>query len=327
MRKLFENKVGFAIGSGRCGTLFLYQLLDREPEVASSHERNPDNESFHRYCKWHDLPVDHEGFLATKEKEIEADLESHAYSFEASPYLSLSVKELHERFGAKFILLVRRPDGVVTSFAHKGFYRRPYAVGDPNLATGYQDQSPEKIHTFFARVAPRGALVRRWNQMTQVGRVAWFWRAWNERTLEALEQLPKDSYRIVRIEDLDYPNYLEVGAFLGFDVRVDAAEFEGLRSSKPHAFWRKRNVDQWTEEEVREYEEQVGPLADRLGYGYRVADLVGDALAERIRAEKLGHFPTKKKSPRFWRLRHATARWLRKAGDGLRRFGDGLEVD
>ncbi len=40
----YENKVGFAIGTGRCGTLFLYQLMDREPAVASSHERNPDNE-------------------------------------------------------------------------------------------------------------------------------------------------------------------------------------------------------------------------------------------------------------------------------------------
>ena len=61
----FENKVGFAIGTGRCGTLFLYQLMEKEPQVASSHERNPDNETFHRYCKCHDLPVDHEGFLAT----------------------------------------------------------------------------------------------------------------------------------------------------------------------------------------------------------------------------------------------------------------------
>ena len=128
------------------------------------------------------------------------------YSFEASPYLALSVRELHERFGAKFLFLIRRPDGVVTSFVHKGFYRKPYSVGNPDLAAGYQDQSPERFFTFFARISPRGEFFRTWNDMTQVGKVAWFWKAYNERTLEALEQLPTEIVTdVVRIEDLDHP--------------------------------------------------------------------------------------------------------------------------
>lgn len=323
----FENKVGFTIGTGRCGTLFLYQLMEKEPLVASSHERNPDNETFHRYCKWHDLPVDHEGFLATKELEIRADLETHAYSFEASPYLSLSVKELHERFGAKFILLMRRPDRVVTSFVHKGFYRRPYLVKDVNLATGYQDQSPEKVHTFFARIAPRGDFLRTWNQMSQVGRVAWFWRAWNERTLELLEQLPQDCYRIVRIEDFDYPKYIELSRFLGYQAKVTQGEFDALSASKPHAFWRKRNVDQWDEQEIREFEDQVGTLAHRFGYEYRVANLVDEARAERKEAIMRGYIPQKKQGPQFWRLRRTAANWLRGASNGLRSLAAGIDVD
>jgi len=323
----YQNKVGFTIGTGRCGTLFLYQLMEMEPAVASSHERNPDNETFHRYCKWHDLPVDHEGFLANKEKEIRADLEAHAYSFEASPYVSLSVKELHERFGAKFILLMRRPDRVVTSFVHKGFYRRPYLVKDCNLATGYQDQSPEKVHTFFARVAPRGEFLRTWNEMTQVGRVAWFWRAWNERTLAMLDELPKDSYRIVRIEDFDYAKYIELSQFLGYQAQVTQADFDALSASKPHAFWRKRNVDQWSEQETREFEEQAGELAQRFGYEYRVANLVSEAQAERAQAQELGHIPKPKQGPQFWRLRRATADWLRGLGNGLRGLARGIDVE
>ena len=323
----YLNKVGFAIGTGRCGTLFLHQLMEKEPHVASSHERNPDNETFHRYCKWHGLPVDDEGFLTVKEREIGDDLASHAYSFEASPYVSLSVRELHDRFGAKFVLLLRRPDGVVTSFAHKGFYRRPYAVRDPELATGYQDPSPEKVHTFFARVAPRGAFFHAWNEMTPVGKVAWFWKAWNERALELLEQLPRESYRVVRIEDFSYETYREVAAFLGFEARVDKETFDDLRTSKPHAFWRKRNVDQWMDQEAREFESQVGALAERFGYAYRVADLIGDARAERARAQELGHVAVQRKGPQFWRLRRATANWLRGVGDGLRGLGNGLDVD
>ena len=307
----FANKVGFTIGTGRCGTLFLYQVMAQEPAVASSHERNPENEAFHRYCKWHRLAVDDEGFLAAKEQEISADLAGRSYSFEASPYLSLSVRELHERFGAKFVLLVRRPDGVVTSFVHKGFYRKPYSVGNPELAAGYQDQNPERFFTFFARISPRGESFRAWNDMTQVGKVAWFWRAYNERALQALDELPSDSYRVVRIEDLDYSAYLDLGRFLGVDLQVAKAGFEALRESRPHAFWRKRNVDQWNEQEIREYESQVGDLALKFGYKYQVAEIAEEARAEKAESIRRGRIPQAKQGPRFWRMRRATAEWLR----------------
>jgi hypothetical protein len=305
------NRVGFTIGTGRCGTLFLYEVMQTEPDVASSHERNPDNEAFHRYCKWHRLPVDDEGFLATKEREIRDDLERRAYSFEASPYLSLSVQQLHERFGAKFVFLIRRPDGVVTSFVHKGFYRKPYSIHDPGLAAGYQDQSPERAFTFFARISPRGDFFRAWNKMTQVGKVAWFWRAYNERTLEALAQLPEGSYQTVRIEDLDHAKYLDLCTFLGITAKVTQADFDALRASKPHAFWRKRTIDEWSVEEIQEYEGQVAGLAERFGYEYRVARLVDEARAEKADAVRQGRIPAPKSAPRFWRARRATARWLR----------------
>lgn len=305
------GRVGFAIGTGRCGTVFLYEALTREPGVASSHERNPDNEAFQRYCKWHELAVDDEGFLAAKEREIRADLETHAYSFEASPYLALSAEALHRRFGAKFVFLVRRPDRVVSSFVHKGFYSKPYLALNPDLATGYQDQSPERFFTFFARIAPRGPFFASWNAMTPVGKVAWFWKAYNERTLEVLDRLPSETYRTMRIEDLDHAKYVELGRFLGIDIKLDRTEFEALRASRPHAFWRKRSIDQWSSLEVKEFEVQVAPLAERFGYPHRVADLVEEALAEKAESVKLGRIPSPKPGPRFWRLRRAAAQWLR----------------
>jgi len=315
----YAGNVGFAIGTGRCGTLFLYELLGKEPEVASSHERNPENEAFQRYCKWHGLPIDDEGFLATKQQEITADLANRSYSFEASPYLSLSVRVLYERFNAKFILLVRCPDGVVTSFAHKGFYRKPYTVGDPELAAGYQDQSPERIYSFFARVSPRGDFLRLWNAMTQIGRIAWVWKAMNEHTLAALQELPSENYRIVRIDDLDYGKYLELSEFLGFRAQVMQADFDALKAKKPHAFWRKRHVDQWTDEEVRDFEAQVKDLAESLGYEYRVDRLISGARTERAESLRTGRIPQPNPPARFWRLRRATADLLRGMANAMER--------
>lgn len=322
-----EGKVGFCIGTGRCGTLFYYELAGREPRVASSHERNPDNEAFQRYCKWHRLPVDDEGFLAAKEREIRADLQERDFSFEASPYLSLSVRELHARFGAKFIQLVRRPDRVVTSFVHKGFYRQPYVVGDTSLATGYQNVGQERVHAFFARIAPTGDQFDRWNRMTPVGKVAWYWRVWNERTNELLSTLPADSYRIVRIEDLDHAKYCELARFLGYEPQVTQADFDALSDSKPHAFWNKRNIDQWSAQEVDEYESQVGALSPEFGYEHRVAKLTAEARAERTAAEQSGRIARKPQGPQFWRLRRGTSGLLRGLGGRLQAMADSIDVD
>lgn len=306
------NKTAFSIGTGRCGTLFLYQLLQMESGVASSHERNSDNEAFHRYCKWNNLPVDNEGFLSIKEEEIRSDLEKHSFSFEASPYLSLSVRELHERFGSKFLFIVRRPDRVVSSFVHKGFYRHPYRANNPDLAIGYQQQGRNPIHTFFARISPRGEEFRTWNEMTPVGKVAWFWKAYNQRTLELLQELPADCYRLIHIEDLDYNKYAETCNFLGITSTVSQSDFDSLRSGRPHAFWNKRNLDQWSLQEIDEFENQVGELAEHLGYEYHVANLMDEIRAEREQAERLGLVQKKKKIVRFWRIRRKTSAWLNK---------------
>ena len=147
--------------------------------------------------------------------------------------------------------------------------------------------------------------------MTPVGKVAWFWRAYNERTLELIDAMPAGSCRTVRIEDVDFPKYRELCAFLGVDSKMAQSEFEALSASRPHAFWRKRSIDEWSPREVEEFEGQVGELASRYGYAYRVSELVEEARAEKAESLRLGRIPAPKPAPRFWRARHAAAQWLR----------------
>ena len=71
-----KSQVAFAIGSGRCGTNFMYKLMEKHREVISTHERLPLNDTFMRYVKWYDLNVDLGGCVEVKRKLIQNDLVS-----------------------------------------------------------------------------------------------------------------------------------------------------------------------------------------------------------------------------------------------------------
>ncbi|MBW7996609.1 MAG: hypothetical protein FVQ81_08610 [Candidatus Glassbacteria bacterium] len=266
IEQAIQGKAGFAVGTGRCGTRFVSEVAGLEPGVASSHERNAYNESFHRYCKWYDLPVDSAGFLAAKREEIEGDLAIAGYSFEASGYLSFSIKELYESFGAKFLLMLRRPDKVINSFLFKGWYGKPYICGKPNLAPGYQEHEAEWFNHFLARIAPRGDEFIRWNKLTRVGKLAWYWTALNSSVLQQFAELPASQSMVVKLEELNYVKYLEVADFLGYESAIGREKFESLAYNPPNQFRDYRGAAVWSDREHGEFEAQVKALADRFAY-------------------------------------------------------------
>ena len=89
-----EGTVAFCVGTGRCGTTFITELLGLEPDVAASHERLRVAACYHMFCKWHGLTIDSEGFLLDREEAIRRDLADHRFSFESSAMLSHSLEEL-----------------------------------------------------------------------------------------------------------------------------------------------------------------------------------------------------------------------------------------
>jgi len=269
-----QKAIGFAIGTGRCGTDFLARALALELTVASCHERNALNETFHRYCQWYGLPVDHEGFLRAKADEIAVDLADHSVSFEASAHLSLSVLPLFGRFGAKFVLLVRRPDRVVSSYLTKGWYEQSFVCADPVLALGYQPV--DSFHRFLGRIAPRGEQFHTWNRLTRVGKLSWYWSELNRAVVRQFVQLPATHSRIVKIEEFDHDAYVDLAAFLGFCPTLTAGQFERLRAARPNRLGRTRRVAEWTAQEAAEFEEQIGSAATQFGYEFRVDRLAAE---------------------------------------------------
>jgi hypothetical protein len=272
--------VAFCVGTGRCGTTFLARVAGAEPEVAASHERLRLAATFHMFCKWNGLAVDPEGFLVDREAAIREDLARRRVSFEASALLSHSIAELSERFGARFLLLVRRPDQTVASFAVRGWFLEPPARRDPSLPPSYREG--EEPRHFFGRNLPRGAAFERWAGLSQIGRLGWFWAARNGAVLEQLRALPADRRRIERLEDLDFARYREVAAFLGWEAALAREAYEAIAGERPNAGPNlPRGCGDWTAREVAEFEAEVGPLAAALGYEHRVERLLGGGAAVR----------------------------------------------
>lgn len=276
-----KGTVAFCVGTGRCGTTFITELLGLEPEIAASHERLRLAACYHMFCKWHGIPADGEGFLADRDAAVSNDLTSHRISFEASALLSHSIAELYERFDARFVLLVRRPDACVASFAVRGWFLEPIAWRDRSKPPTIPDGANPRH--FFGRNLPRGNdEFERWSKLTQLGKLGWFWTARNRAIVDQFAALPPARRNWLRLEDFDYPRYLALGEFLGYRPTVTAERYRELAASRPNTGPNQPlALADWPEQGIREFEAEVAPLATALGYEYRIGALQagGDPIA------------------------------------------------
>lgn len=269
-----NNNISFAVGTGRCGTTFLAKLMKKESSISSVHERNPLNETFHRYCKWYGLPIDHEGFLDTKRREIQEDLKHFSFSFESSALLSLSIEELYQDFNAKFILMIRSPDKVINSYIRKGWYEKPIIRLNKDLPPSFQECS--QFYHFLGRIIPSGDDYLRWNSLTRVGKLAWYWNTLNESVLKQFDKIPKSNWRIQKLEKFSYDNYLELAEFIGFKSTISEAYFNHISKIRPNSLDNIRSITSWNDLEIQEFEQEVHPIANIFGYEDRFTELISN---------------------------------------------------
>lgn len=269
-----RKHICFCVGTGRCGTTFITRVAGLEPRVAASHERLRRAATYHMFCKWHGIAVDHEGFLADREAAIERDLESHDVSFESSALVSHSIAELYQRFAAKFLLLVRRPDHTVASFAVRGWYREPLRWNDPSLPPVLPD-AMEPRH-FFGRNLPRSVEeLERFQALSQVGKMAWFWQARYGDIIRQLRALPATQRHVVRLEELDFDRYRRVAQFIGFSPTISRERYDDLVGQKLNAGPNlPKAPETWSAREIREFEREVATVAETLGYEHRIDELL-----------------------------------------------------
>ena len=249
--------------------------MKNEPGIASCHERSVFEESFHRYSKWHGLPIDDAGFVRLKCSEIDQDLQEHRFSFEASAPISLSIEALYAAFDAKFVFMVRSPEKVVNSYISKFWYEETYDWDDQSKAPGY---SPQKFHRhhFFGRMLPKENY-EKWCEMGQVGRLSWFWNILNLEVLKLLENLPEESYRVYRLEDFNYRKYQEVTEFFGFETKWSEAEYQAKVASKPNTRRNIPSVADWSDRDLEDFERETARGREVFNYEVDIRALRRDA--------------------------------------------------
>ena len=113
----------FIIGTGRCGTHLMYELFNAIDGVHANHILHLDGDSFYRYAKWNDITVDLGGFYIVRDEYLNIANKDRAMYLESNPYLSFHIRELYERYNARFIFLIRNPKDVVNSHIKKGWYQ------------------------------------------------------------------------------------------------------------------------------------------------------------------------------------------------------------
>ncbi|MBK6264526.1 hypothetical protein JKA74_05705 [Marivirga sp. S37H4] len=263
----FSDKVAFSIGTGRCGTKFLYELLTHQPNVVSHHERLPMEDSFYRYAEWNSLPIDHTGYFQIKKNAIEEDLGTAQFSFESSAYLSLAVQPLYEYFNAKFIMLVRAPHAVVTSYYKKGWYKDSLFIEDYSKSPGLQPKMSLQHHS-FSRIVPSGDELKNWMKLSRIGKLAWYYKSLNEKILAQLENLPSSQFMVIKLEDLDFNKYLDIADFLSFKNRLSENTFKKVTNKKVNTLSPSHKFYKWTDQEKEEFFEHTKDISGKLGYNY-----------------------------------------------------------
>ncbi len=250
-----KKKLILGIGIGRSGMRWLTDIFSSHKNAIGSCERNVFAESFYRYVKWNNLPIDTNGIIELVRADIIKDWEHADISLVVSPYFSHDFLNLfNELKSDKVIWAVNNARFTVTSFYNKGWYSEKIIRKDHNLVIGFQPILNEQWNHFFGRIVPIGEFFQEWNSLTRIGKLSWFYNSVNMEIYNLIQKLPREKVWIFKLEEADqnYDYYLKMTEEFGLKPILSQRKFLSLK-------WKSvRKTDnirkEWTEQEEKEFE-------------------------------------------------------------------------
>ena len=213
----------FVTGSGQCGETFLYNLCKRENIISAKDESRPLLHSYYRFIKFNKLKIDETPLFNELKKNINKSNKSGKINFESSSHLALHTLDIYRRYKSKIIILIRNPIDVAYSLKKKGWYKYKYIKEKKNYVIGYQGvaTNAHNKHHNFTRLSPKGEFFYKWNNFNQLLKIKWYWHTIYSQIFKDLKTVPKNNYRILRIEDLNYQKYLELSKWIGIKPKIN----------------------------------------------------------------------------------------------------------
>ena len=203
-------KCYFITGTGRCGTKLFAKLFSLSKNSVCEHEKLFRHISMVKFYRDNDCG----SYLDDINSHVVPKVESYAQRDKSygisSGHLYFSIYYLYRVFGrsARFILLVRRPEEFVRSALARGFF-------DPD--------HPNSCIQIFPN--PADDMFDKWDVTSPFEKCLWYWRLVNQFVLYGLRRMPKDIYKIVRIEDVNVGLVKQLCEFLELsDIRTEAIE-------------------------------------------------------------------------------------------------------
>ncbi len=272
----------FGVGTGRCGTMTLVNLLNSEADVTALHEgkfRHGETagqqllpfltlQNFHAYCHPSEagkIIADRRGDMPSLRKQRGVRLYGDvAYNY--APF----VASLADLFPAAYIIHIFRDGRDFVRSAYTAEIPDPTPVGwlDPNRPIS-------KLERYIAlgrlRPCEDDPLAADWNRMTPVARNAWLWAETNRIILDGLERWPSDKIIQIRFEDFFKDpkiSYLQLRQRMGLTKQFHSSQIDHLLSRNINA--RLQTVlprwSEWKKDVNEDFNRYAGDMMYRLGY-------------------------------------------------------------
>jgi len=102
-----------------------------------------------------------------------------------------------------------------------------------------------------------------WKDMSAVERAAWIWAWRNNKAISMLGRIPREHWRVIRVEDLDEGVLRDIEAFSGHRIRNRNAVREKINANPVQNF---PPPDKWSAGDKLGFEKIAGAMMSRLGY-------------------------------------------------------------
>ncbi len=221
------SQVFFVVGTGRCGTLWLADLLSNSGFAKVYHEPNLRADRISIVCRDVDLSL---AYIEKRRQHVLNALRSNLYYGEVNGYLLYHIDALRKVLNANLFLLVRNGVDVVRSW----YARHTF---DTDARTKYFNPEGE----------------------TRFEQLCWWWTARNELAISK-------GVEVLRLEDLttSWTIFNKAFGFLGIPKAIwENCKDVKMNATGNHVI---ASYDGWSAEQKSLFLKHCGNLMRRLGY-------------------------------------------------------------